>query len=386
MASKFIGDHSGDGSQLSNVTASKISNVSNDTFTGTYPLVWTASNIPYTSTFMTINGSTDTLNVPNIDITGNINVDSGNGFVNSGAWTRNATPHGYIDIGPANTSHAHIYTDRPNFYFNKALLVNGAQCLTTANEGSGNGIDADTVDGLHAASFLRSDAADTATADITFASGANIHRSTHSSGYLVGSYNSVGANSYNTNPIYTIGSNYQPDDTLLNNMYGIGYSHTNAAFVGLGGSGWGQYVAADGDVRVYLNGSTGEIRATGDVVAYASDRRLKENITNIPNALEKVSQLNGVTYDWTDEAEELGFVPHTKHETGVIAQEVQAVIPDAVTIAPFNGLATEKSGVDNEYLTVNKEKIVPLLIEAVKELKDIVAKQQVEIEELKNGK
>ena len=57
--------------------------------------------------------------------TQNIAVDSQKGFVNSGPWTRNATPYGYIDFGPANTNYAHIYTDRPSFYFNKNLYVAG---------------------------------------------------------------------------------------------------------------------------------------------------------------------------------------------------------------------------------------------------------------------
>jgi hypothetical protein len=97
----------------------------------------------------------------------------------------------------------------------------------------------------------------------------------------------------------------------------------------------------------------------GDVTAYASDARLKENVTTITDALEKVQRLRGVEFDWKDECEELGFMPSLKHETGVIAQEVQAVIPDAAYPAPF----------DNDYLTVQKDKIVPLLIEAIKELK-----------------
>jgi hypothetical protein len=106
----------------------------------------------------------------------------------------------------------------------------------------------------------------------------------------------------------------------------------------------------------------------GNVTAYASDERLKDNVTTIDNALDKVSQLRGVTYDWKDDVEEKGFLPSMKHETGVIAQEVQKVIPDAVVPAPF----------DNEYLTVQHEKIIPVLIEAIKELK-------AEIDELKGG-
>jgi hypothetical protein len=78
-------------------------------------------------------------------------------------------------------------------------------------------------------------------------------------------------------------------------------------------------------------------------------------------------KIRGVEFDWVDNIEELGFQPQSMHETGVIAQEIQAVISDAVRIAPFNKMATDISGVDNEYLTVDKEKIVPLLIEAIKE-------------------
>jgi len=87
----------------------------------------------YTHNWYTVNNSSETLMMSyatndtskvnwyrDIDIQDNdILIDSSHGFVNSGAWTRNSTPHGYIDFGPANTSHAHIYTDRPNFYFNK---------------------------------------------------------------------------------------------------------------------------------------------------------------------------------------------------------------------------------------------------------------------------
>ena len=89
------------------------------------------------------------------------------------------------------------------------------------------------------------------------------HRTAHNNGGLCGSYNSVGANDAKTNPIYTIGSNYKPNDATLGNMYGIGYSHTNTSFIGSEtGSGWGMYVAADGDARIYLNGSTGSTYQT----------------------------------------------------------------------------------------------------------------------------
>jgi hypothetical protein len=202
-----------------------------------------------------------------------------------------------------------------------------------------------------------------------------IGRRAHHRGHLVGSYNNIGDNSSKSNPIYTIGSAYNPNDASLGNMYGIGYSYSSFFGTALAGSTWGLYVAADGDARVVLGGSTGNIGCTGNVTAYASDERLKTNIKRIEKPLEKLKLIDGVTYDWIDECEDLGFIPTYKHEHGVIAQHVQEVIPDAVKTAPFNDIATERTGEDRNYLTVDKEKIIPLLIEAIKE-------QQTQIEEL----
>ena len=207
---------------------------------------------------------------------------------------------------------------------------------------------------------------------------AGIARNAHNTGHLVGSYNSVGANSTNSNPIYTIGSSYNPNSTTLGNMYGIGFTKTTASFIGLGASNsWGLYVAADGDARVWLGGTTGQINASSNITAYASDGRLKTNVTPIENAIDKVKKIRGVTFDWVDNiTSEYDFHPASMHEHGVIAQEIQEVIPDAVVTAPFNGNYARRSGTDHNFLTVDKDKIVPLLIEAIKE-------QQQQIEKLK---
>ena len=203
-------------------------------------------------------------------------------------------------------------------------------------------------------------------------------RAAHNIGHLEGSYNNIGSNGTKTNPIYTIGSNYNPNESTLGNMYGIGYTDDAASFISPT-MGWGMYVAADGDARVMLSGQFGHGFFTGNVTAYASDERLKTNIKPIENALDKVSKIRGVTYDWVDNIQsEYDFHPSTMHETGVIAQEIQEVIPDAVSEAPMNGNYTKKCGTDHEFLTVQKDKIVPLLIEAIKELK-------AEIDELKGG-
>ena len=73
--------------------------------------------------------------------------------VSSWGGIKSSTSAGYIEFGPANTSHAHIYTDRPNFYFNKQLLVNGSTVWNAGNDGSGSGLDADLLDGLDSSAF-----------------------------------------------------------------------------------------------------------------------------------------------------------------------------------------------------------------------------------------
>ena len=110
-------------------------------------------------------------------------------------------------------------------------------------------------------------------------------------------------------------------------------------------------------VGVAASGTTGEIRATGDITAGYSDDRLKDKLGNIDNALDKVTQLNGFYYRPNETAQDLGF--ENKLQVGVSAQEVFNVLPEVVKQAP----------IDPIYLTVDYEKLVPLLIEAIKELK-----------------
>ncbi len=122
---------------------------------------------------------------------------------------------------------------------------------------------------------------------------------------------------------------------------------------------------------------TGAITATGEITAYVSDKRLKKNIKNIENPIEKIMKINGVTHEWEDFVQELGFNPARKVETSTIAQEIGAVIPDGIAPAPFDVGLDGKSISGKDYITVRNEKIVPLLIEAIKA-------QQVMIEELQN--
>jgi hypothetical protein len=122
-------------------------------------------------------------------------------------------------------------------------------------------------------------------------------------------------------------------------------------------------------VGTSFSGVTGEIRATGDVTAYFSDQRLKENIVTIENSLEKINKLNGVYYHSNKLAETFGYI-NKKRQVGLIAQEVEEIVPEAVAIAPFDANLHGHSKSGNRYLTVRYEKIVPLLIQALKEQKE----------------
>jgi hypothetical protein len=114
--------------------------------------------------------------------------------------------------------------------------------------------------------------------------------------------------------------------------------------------------------------SDGDLHADGDVIAYSttiSDERLKNNIVGIENALDKVNQLNGYTFEYKADG---------KISAGVIAQEVEKVLPEAVSEKELP-LKTDDG---EQYKVVNYDALHGLLIEAIKELK-------AEIEELKNG-
>ena len=117
------------------------------------------------------------------------------------------------------------------------------------------------------------------------------------------------------------------------------------------------------------SGTAGEIRATNNVTAYYSDDRLKTKLGNIEGALDLVARLNGFYYEANQTAVDLGY--EVKREVGVSAQEVEAIMPEIVAPAP----------IDDRYLTVRYERLAPLLIEAIKELKDKVESLEAQLQE-----
>ena len=120
-------------------------------------------------------------------------------------------------------------------------------------------------------------------------------------------------------------------------------------------------------VNTAASGTAGEIRATNNITAYYSDDRLKNKLGPILNALSKVKSLNGFYYEANETAQALGY--EAIREVGVSAQEVQSILPEIVVPAPIS----------DKYLTVRYEKLIPLLVEAIKELSE-------EVERLKESK
>ena len=116
------------------------------------------------------------------------------------------------------------------------------------------------------------------------------------------------------------------------------------------------------DMRLY---NSGDLHVEGNVIAYSttiSDERLKTDIVKIDSALDKVDQINGYTFTYTVDG---------KKSAGVIAQEVQKVLPSAITESKL----PLKMGDDDEteYMTVQYDQLIGLLVEAVKELKAEIA-------------
>ena len=115
----------------------------------------------------------------------------------------------------------------------------------------------------------------------------------------------------------------------------------------------GNHVAIDTTLKLHGDGQIyGDLYVTGDITAFwSSDERLKNDIHPIKDPLEKVLSLSGNTFTWNEKSKYNGT-----EDVGLIAQEVEAVLPEAVT---------EK---DTGYLGVRYDRVIPLLVEAVKEL------------------
>jgi hypothetical protein len=142
----------------------------------------------------------------------------------------------------------------------------------------------------------------------------------------------------------------------------------------------------DGGTR-WLMAHAGDFYAAGNIIAYWSDKRLKKNIEKIFDWKRILNGINGYRFQWNDIGQRIMGIENEEIEVGLIAQEVQAVLPQAAAIQQLqykghdaDGNLIPKDNIEydpeNPYLTVKEEKLIPVLIEALKS-------HETEIDELK---
>jgi len=142
---------------------------------------------------------------------------------------------------------------------------------------------------------------------------------------------------------------------------------------------WSHGFRTQDDVTRWLFEAGGNIYATGNIIAYWSDRRLKKNIKKIDDWRDIINGLNGYRFEWNDIGNKILENTEPGVQIGLIAQEVKAVLPQAASVQLLqyknkeaDGTLTPKDDInydpEDPYLTVDEKKLIPVLVEAVKGL------------------
>jgi hypothetical protein len=279
-----------------------------------------------------------------------------------------------------NTSYAHIYTDRGSFYFNKTTLYALGNLMWTAgNDGAGSGLDADLLDGYNAEegavnnSIVKRDG----TASIKAYGLSLLRSSTARTGitwYNEAYYNwqdymasagatGCGPNGNLTAPTGLAGVTSWALRSRMEGVASYGWNWETGAGGGGGATATSKMSlqAVSGNLQI-----AGAFTAGGNITAY-SDEKLKDNVQVIKNAVEKVKQLRGVTFTRND-------IEDNKRQTGVIAQEVEKVLPEVVGYDE-----------DRDTKTVAYGNMVGLLIEAIKEQQETINKLTSRLDDIEKG-
>lgn len=299
-----------------------------------------------------------------------------------------------------------------------------AEILTAIKsvDGSGSGLDADTLDGVHASSLVSTTNQTSLNSDSRNTRGVTrLYRRDNNSDYSVQTYwdgsrwilygyngdtshaacrvgyaDSAGSASSSSTVTVNYNNNSNSTYQMLwgsgNSVYGTGGIYCNPSSNAFYAQGWHYTTGSNGFYnstyaggwhmqdttwyRIYNNKKlyvNNDIAASGNVTAYYSDIRLKEKLGDITNALDKVCSIDTLLYKHNDLAKSYGY-EGDRQQIGVSAQSVKKVCPEVIDRAPFDiethetdGTQTSKSGED--YMTVNYGRLVPLLIESIKELK-----------------
>jgi len=416
---------SGDGSALTGITAgatlSDSSGSERVVLTGQTSGTMTATS---TSSNLTFNSSTNTLS--SSTFSGSLSAAADQAIVNqhngnSSQWygrilSKNSTNDRAAFLGTYGSiagvfAHNNALSAWADLYVNtvdgsgggtvrlpSSVLVNGSQVWHAGNDGSGSGLDADVLDGYDSSSYLNKNGTSyfqlTTWLESTGGHGFYSPNSGAGTHFYPGDLGDYGAFRASGSKGGWGGFSIEGTQVFMgraNNDCGIyNDQHNHWMFYASNNGASVMYWAGNDRVRADSYGAFiyGELLCNGNITAYYSDGRLKENYRNIESPIEKINQLNGYVFDWNQKAKDLKINPcQWKDDVGLIAQEVQKVYPQAVALAPFDITTNEdnekvsKSGED--YLTVQYERLVPLLVEAIKEQHKTINKLEKDIEDLK---
>jgi hypothetical protein len=288
-------------------------------------------------------------------------------FISSNSWgTTHHTDNGYIQFGPANSSYAHIYTDRGNFYFNvTSLYASGNTMWHAGNDGSGSGLDADTVDGQHLGT-----AATAQFAKIGVNGGFNAAQGvlqvkgdqTMNRGSFIRWANDAGGTGE-----YIYSKTTSPYDVTIHSGSYDAIQCPNTGSVRLNYNGSQKLVTSSTGVSV-----TGDFVASGNVTAY-SDKNKKKNIRDLESATKYLNSINPKRFAWKDtEKEDIGF----------IAQDVEkAGLHEFVSNSPVYNSETALE--EGTVKTLDYSKMVSVLWKAVQEQQEQIESLKSEINNLK---
>ena len=288
-------------------------------------------------------------------------LDSGDGLLD--VWV-NPSNGSWYNIADFSTSGLNVTTG--------TARVGGNTVWHAGNDGSGSGLDADTLRGISGDNYLRKDIQQTMSANILFANSTTAKRG-------------ISGTMSDNDQWFVGGAGTGSNAGYLEISTGDdGQTSGSAEYIYVRQYGPGSPLTGTLTRTAALLDNYGNTYFPGNVTAYYSDERLKTKTGNITNAIEKVQSLSGFYYVENELAKQHGYSTETQ-QVGLSAQEVKAVLPEAVSLAPFDRIADEvtndsvsKSG--EEYLTVDYSRLVPLLIESIKELKSEVDDLKTQLE------
>ena len=261
------------------------------------------------------------------------------------------------------------------------------------NDGDGSGLHADLLDGKHAStgsnvntivardgsgdiniryafsSYLNmSHGVSTRSSDSTFYSSTDNYIRKNNATGMRASLNvptRTGGSASGTWPINITGNANWADTVDVNASHNTGGGNFSLV--------WHSGDTVYSSSHFYINRDAKTVYSAGDIVAFASDERLKENITLINDPLEKLAKISGYNFNFNEKGANVTGQSQDRKQIGVLAQEIEKVCPEVIEPAPG----------DNDYKTVKYDKLVPLLIESIKAQQSQIDILKQEIEQLK---